>query len=621
MRRSLHVAAAIVASGALASACLLDAGPLPTSGSGGSGATGGSGGTGASTLACGNGILEEGEGCDDGDSDSENGCNLNCAISPGWACVNELGKKSVCQKTCGDADMDPGEKCDDGNLAEDDGCSPSCTVEIGYKCDDSKPPAEQCYLACGDGIFDSAEPFVEECDLGDNDPLKGCSTDCKVIEGWVCGGGTMCDPFCGDGKVVGNEPCDDQNSNGGDGCTIGCDVEPGWECANNNCKPICGDGIAIDTNVATEICDDGNQDPGDGCDGACALEADCGNNKVEPGEECDEGAAGNNDCDSNCKIVPTGACSGLLDIDADGMSMVNAGATITTFTGDTTTNPLSSFGDPRGYGLPECTSAISNKIKAHKYTTGPKPSLVTIETENKSVDGKQTFDQTVVWVLRDCLTPTVIDSCKDDGPNAPFSQLVAGYFPARTTLYIAVGDNGDATEAGKYALKITEQPVRLFYQERFNGSLGKFTANDPDGDGAKWKLCNGCNKNNLTISASGGDFAVVDDPPNKNTMNETLRTTLLDVTAPSKLYFQYNYYFKDKGGISDKLESAVSGDGSTWTPLFGATAADFAGRAVSDVTANMSSSQIAVGFLYTDGNGNPDDADYAEVDDIFVFGY
>jgi len=35
---------------------------------------------------------------------------------------------------CGDETVDPGEQCDDGNTANGDGCSSECKVEDGFVC-------------------------------------------------------------------------------------------------------------------------------------------------------------------------------------------------------------------------------------------------------------------------------------------------------------------------------------------------------------------------------------------------------------------------------------------------------------------------------------------------------
>ena len=55
---------------------------------------------------CGNGILEDGEQCDNG---NKPGCN-SCVIVQGYDCFGSLGSSSICQKypICGDAILDQG---------------------------------------------------------------------------------------------------------------------------------------------------------------------------------------------------------------------------------------------------------------------------------------------------------------------------------------------------------------------------------------------------------------------------------------------------------------------------------------------------------------------------------
>lgn len=63
---------------------------------------------------CGNGILEEGEVCDDGDTRLCGGCSADC---------------SRVQPLCGDGIVECGEWCDDGNTIDGDGCSSCCMRE------------------------------------------------------------------------------------------------------------------------------------------------------------------------------------------------------------------------------------------------------------------------------------------------------------------------------------------------------------------------------------------------------------------------------------------------------------------------------------------------------------
>ena len=64
-------------------------------------------------LTCGNGIVDPGEVCDDGNNESGDGCPADCS------------------EPCGDGVLDPGEVCDDGNRIDGDGCSADCRAIDG----------------------------------------------------------------------------------------------------------------------------------------------------------------------------------------------------------------------------------------------------------------------------------------------------------------------------------------------------------------------------------------------------------------------------------------------------------------------------------------------------------
>lgn len=179
---------------------------------------------------CGNGEMEFGEECDDGNEQAEDGCSDLCVI-----------------EFCGDGVTQPGlvESCDDGNTDPEDGCSENCLVEGGF---------------CGDAVHNEGE----ECDDGNFADFDGC--DGCIRE------------FCGDGVIQNNgfhtfETCDDSNTMDGDGCSADCKVEGG----------ACGDGELN----AGEECDDGNTDSGDGCTDLCVTEF-CGDGTVNNFETCGE---------------------------------------------------------------------------------------------------------------------------------------------------------------------------------------------------------------------------------------------------------------------------------------------------------------------------------------------
>jgi cysteine-rich repeat protein len=257
-------------------------GSLHTGGSmGGSGAADGSGTGGQWPPSCnyaipcprcGDGQMDPGEACDDGNTAFGDGCNGLCQAEFNWDC---LAGYCTPVSSCGDARVTYGEACDDGNTASGDGCAADClAIEKGWYCpapgQRCKPvgdtmlafdagvgceDAGSCQPTCGNGVLEPGE----ECDDGaapnvafhnDDDRYGGCETHCRL------------GPHCGDGLVNGAEECDTGELNGqlvGDGaCTLAC------------AKPhVCGDGFA-DGDLG-EACDLGalNGQPDQACDQAC----------------------------------------------------------------------------------------------------------------------------------------------------------------------------------------------------------------------------------------------------------------------------------------------------------------------------------------------------------------
>ncbi|MFK7988571.1 MAG: FG-GAP-like repeat-containing protein [Sandaracinaceae bacterium] len=240
---------------------------------------------------CGNGLLDEGEACDDGNAVSGDGCNA--------ACTSE--------EFCGNGTTDPqvGEQCDDGNVVAGDGCDATCmlespedcgngTVDAGETCDDGNTTGgDGCSATCqaesagicGDGALDAGE----ECDDGNTAPNDGCDASCM----------TETPEGCGDGTVSGDEECDDGNTDAGDGCNGLCILEG------------CGNGVL----EPGEVCEDGNTDGGDGCSADCLSSEVCGNDILDVGEGCDDGNTTAGDgCSATCTVETASTCGdGTLD--------------------------------------------------------------------------------------------------------------------------------------------------------------------------------------------------------------------------------------------------------------------------------------------------------------------
>jgi cysteine-rich repeat protein len=324
---------------------------------------------------CGNGTVDPGEACDDGNADNRDACHTDCTVP-----------------ACGDGFTDVGEACDDGNDIDTDVCTNACTVngapvicgdgQVGgaEDCDFAAPGAATCtprctFNICGDG-------FVledEACDDGDDDSDDGCDADpdggsctfasCgdgRTSHGEACDFSNSTDPAAdrcrsdcteqqrNDGIVDPDEACDDGNDVDTDGCiatvlarcgdgvvrTTGTGIEAceptvaGVSDANCNADctaPRCGDRILnVDAGEQCEgndltrcdancqlvtppvTCGNGQVDNGEGCDyavvngGACTPSCtlpDCGNTILEPGESCDDGDDVNGDgCSAGCRV-------------------------------------------------------------------------------------------------------------------------------------------------------------------------------------------------------------------------------------------------------------------------------------------------------------------------------
>ena len=137
---------------------------------------------------CGDGVVQEGEQCDDGNALDADAVPSTCAPA-----------------RCGDGVVwDGQEACDDGNANAQDACTALCTL-----------------ARCGDGIqrrdLQPEDPNFEECDDANAEVGDGCSDTCLIER-------------CGNGRVDHGEACDDGNQANTDACT-------------NGCAARCGDGV------------------------------------------------------------------------------------------------------------------------------------------------------------------------------------------------------------------------------------------------------------------------------------------------------------------------------------------------------------------------------------------
>jgi cysteine-rich repeat protein len=193
---------------------------------------------------------------------------------------------------CGDGNVDPGEACDDGNSSNNDGCLSSCELascgdghvyEGVEECDDANSSNnDEClntciHAYCGDGYLGPGEL-------------------CEPTLDPYCGPNCLPAGSCGDDIVEMGEECDDANFIETDSCTTGCL----WaRCGDahhysDETDPLCPNPL--------EECDDGNASNNDQCTAECAL-AFCGDGYVWIGEEeCDPADPNGPPCNPDCTL-------------------------------------------------------------------------------------------------------------------------------------------------------------------------------------------------------------------------------------------------------------------------------------------------------------------------------
>ncbi|MCB9507805.1 MAG: DUF4215 domain-containing protein [Myxococcales bacterium] len=302
--------------------------------------------------SCGNGVVEVGEECDDGNDVDDDSCSNSCLSAfCGDGIVNETpGEATFASPQVEWFTGVLGPVCDDGATCPG-GSTPS-TCDVAY--DPEAPEHGICQalgferasnVVWGGGTGAGATPMLhalnwecwdyyclespfadldspcvaqemlasidcfgivrEECDdgIGNSDSPDACRPDCTL-------------PSCGDAVVDSTEECDDGNRVDDDGCSNRCLL------------PQCGDGILN----GDEECDDGNEVDDDGCRNSCTLSR-CGDGVVSDflrddvvvapvvtgptgatGHVCDDGATcfdGTCDVSTNGSAPEHGICQAL----------------------------------------------------------------------------------------------------------------------------------------------------------------------------------------------------------------------------------------------------------------------------------------------------------------------
>ncbi len=230
----------------------------------------------AAAAVCGNGLVEDGEECDDGNTVGGDCCSAECAFEAAGSICDD-GQFCTLEDVCDGAGICSGavpNPCDDGVGCTEDLCNEAADVCINNPMD----------AACDNGLFcDGTETCdaVLDCQPGtpvDCDDADICTDDACNEDSNACD--NVFDPTndpscviaeCGNGVVEEGEQCDDGNTVGGDCCSAECAFEAaGAACDDGQfctLEDVC-DGAGVCGGSVPNTCDDGVGCTTDSCDEA-----------------------------------------------------------------------------------------------------------------------------------------------------------------------------------------------------------------------------------------------------------------------------------------------------------------------------------------------------------------
>lgn len=249
------------------------------------------------TNVCGNGVVETGEQCDDGNTVSDDGCT-DCLVDAGYECP-QAGQ--LCQLLCGNAVLDEGEECDDAILSGSGTCIDCiCTKPTIDLVQDANVSF---FSYIGEVIRYTyslqSDSIIEILNLTDNRcspvlcpvfPVQFVECSCLYT---VQQNDLQTDIINNATIIVANSAPTCNN------------VSTAKGSYRVDYTPACGNG-AID---AGEQCDDGNTVSGDGCSAQCTVEiTDCNGNSLDDALDISEGRSS----DNNANGIPD-ECDGCVN--------------------------------------------------------------------------------------------------------------------------------------------------------------------------------------------------------------------------------------------------------------------------------------------------------------------
>ena len=210
---------------------------------------------------CGDGVISGGETCDDGNTQSGDGCSSTCQVEPGHRCFGQPSSCSLGGDTC-----DQAPEIGPGRYDIDTRPFTSQVVNVTAPCNTSiqlvnKDAAYKIQLPAGhvlqvtrvSSFWEGWLMLASRCPdpggaclrLERDNPIRYTNQTNAPMTLWLIAAGRMSTSSssgpmtfdvatrelrCGDGFRDGDERCDDGNTRDGDGCSSSCRVEDGWFC-------------------------------------------------------------------------------------------------------------------------------------------------------------------------------------------------------------------------------------------------------------------------------------------------------------------------------------------------------------------------------------------------------
>jgi hypothetical protein len=275
-------------------------------------------------LTCGNGVLDQGEACDNAIASGEGACPTSCA-APACAAAALEGSADDCSARCTvqpvacaagdgccpegcDSSTDPDcvNTCGNGLVESPETCDGNCpaSCDDGNACtnDSTSGSADTCSLVC------STTP-ISACIDGDGCCPPGCEDDSDCSAGAECGNGVveageLCDGDCPTSCDDGNACTTNQRFGSPDQCNVSCSTTRIQTCQSGDgcCPAGCSFDVDSDCNCTPSTCQQLGVECG-AADNGCGMPVDCGGcpgGKVCAAGVCEPDTGGNGQIGDSC---------------------------------------------------------------------------------------------------------------------------------------------------------------------------------------------------------------------------------------------------------------------------------------------------------------------------------